>query len=357
MLNAERRRQFLDLMKESGWDFLILYGHSWRKDFFRSLINFNFFGPHAAACLSRSDLLSIVVSHPWDKELLTPQIDARVTFEPDFTKLGRGHLSGTKLAIAGMEFMEARFVFDGAVSATSAVERIRRFKTPEEIEYVKQAARLADAGYKHFVDTAEVGMAEYELVAEVEAFLKTNAAEDNFMLIGSGGTEVFGMRPPTDRRFEKGDNITTELTPQVNGYYAQICRTLVLGEPSDSQQRSFAIFQEAQAAAQNFIKPGVNVKDVARVQNDVFRREGYGEYTGAKYTRVRGHNLGLYPDENPWVLEDVDCLVDKGMVVIAHPNTYLPLSGYMVFGDTLLVTDTGCVSLNRTEKKLFSKEA
>jgi Xaa-Pro dipeptidase len=70
---------------------------------------------------------------------------------------------------------------------------------------------------------------------------------------------------------------------------------------------------------------------------------------------VRGHNLGLYPDENPWVLEDVDCEVEKGMVLIAHPNTYLPLSGYMVFGDTLMVTEDGCVSLNRTEKKLFSK--
>jgi hypothetical protein len=43
------------------------------------------------------------------------------------------------------------------------------------------------------------------------------------------------------------------------------------------------------------------------------------------------------------------------MVLIAHPNTYLPLSGYMVFGDTLLVTEDGCVSLNQTEKKLFSK--
>ena len=43
----------------------------------------------------------------------------------------------------------------------------------------------------------------------------------------------------------------------------------------------------------------------------------------------------------------------KDMVVIAHPNTYLPLSGYMVFGDTLLVTESGCVSLNETPKELF----
>jgi len=354
MLNIERRRQFAELMAESGWDTLLLYGHSWRKDFFRSLVNFNFFGPHAVAALSSSDELSIVVSHPWDYELLAGHVDANITWDANFTKILHRLVSG-KTAIAGREFMEARFVDESTVSATSAIETLRRFKTPEEIQYIRQAAQLADAGYKHFVDVAEDGMAEFELVAEVEAFLKTNGAEDNFMLIGSGGTEVYGMRPPTDRRFRSGDNVTTELTPQVHGYYAQICRTLVLGQPNENQQRSFQIFKEAQAAAQNFIKPGVNVKDVARVQNDVFRREGYGEYTGAKYTRVRGHNLGLYPDENPWVLEDVDCMVNKGMVVIAHPNTYLPLSGYMVFGDTLLVTDDGCVSLNSTEKKLFTK--
>src|SRR6185295_13344153 len=173
----------------------------------------------------------------------------------------------------------------------------------------------------------------------------------------SGGTEVYGMRPPTERRFLRGDNVTTELSPQVNGYYAQICRTLVIGDPSPEQERSFAVFHEAQQAAENFLKPGVNIRDVARVQNDVFRREGYGEYTGSKYTRVRGHNLGLHADENPYVLEDVDCPVDKDMVLIAHPNTYLPLSGYMVFGDTLLVTGTGCVSLSHTDKKLFFKEA
>jgi Xaa-Pro aminopeptidase len=286
--------------------------------------------------------------------MLSGSLDAEVAIGADFGAVVRGMLNG-KAAIAGMELMEARFVPDSVISATAHVEKLRRCKTPEEIEILKQAARLADLGYRHFVETAQPGMAEYELVAEVEAFLKTNGAEDNFMLIGSGGTEVFGMRPPTERRFQEGDNITTELTPQVNGYYAQICRTLVLGEPSSDQKRSFAIFREAQQAAESFLKPGVNISDVARVQNDVFRREGFGEYTGSKFTRVRGHNLGLHPDENPYVLEDVDCVVEEGMVLIAHPNTYLPLSGYMVFGDTLLATGDGCVRLNETEKKLFAK--
>ncbi len=161
------------------------------------------------------------------------------------------------------------------------------------------------------------------------------------------------MKPPTARRFRPGDCVTTELTPQINGYYAQICRTLVIGEPNAAQLEAYAIFSAAQQAAQDFLRPGVDICDVARVQNDVFRSRGYGDYTGPKYTRVRGHNLGLYPDEWPHVLENVHYLCKKDMVLIAHPNTYLPLSGYMVFGDTLLITDGGCVSLSKTDKKLF----
>ncbi|MBV9746544.1 MAG: aminopeptidase P family protein, partial [Acidobacteriia bacterium] len=231
----------------------------------------------------------------------------------------------------------------------------RRVKTAEELACIRKAAELADRGYQFFAQTAKPGMAEYELVAETEAFLKANGAEDNFRLIASGGTEVTGMKPPTNRKFREGDSITSELTPQVNGYWAQICRTLVIGEPSPAQRESFAIFSEAQKAAEDFLRPGVNIADVARVQNDVFRKYGYGEYTGPKYTRVRGHGLGLHCDENPWILEDVNYTVKEDMVLIAHPNTYLPLSGYMVFGDSLLVTANSCVPLNHTERKLFQK--
>src|SRR5262250_2283009 len=109
MLNTERRRQFVDLIAESDWDVLLLYGHSWRKDFFRSLINFNFFGPHSVAALTRSNELSVVVSHPWDHETLNSQIDAAVTWDADFSMAIR-RLSTGRTAIAGREFMEARFV-------------------------------------------------------------------------------------------------------------------------------------------------------------------------------------------------------------------------------------------------------
>jgi Xaa-Pro dipeptidase len=333
-------------MAEHSWDLLLLYGHTWRKDYFRCLVNFNFQGPHAVAAVDRSGEVSVIVSDPWDAEALPG-----ATFAPNF---GAALPAGSS-AIAGKEIMPAAFVPRHAISATWEVEELRRVKNPDELTRIRQAAELSDRGYQHFAQAAEVGMTEYELVAEVEAYLKSNGAEDNFMLIASGGTEVVGMKPPTGRKLQPGDSVTTELTPQIDGYWAQICRTLVIGEPNSQQREAFAIFAEARQAAEDILKPGVNIADVARATNDVFRKYGYGEYTGSKYTRVRGHNLGLHPDENPYVLEDVNYTVKEGMVVIAHPNTYLPLSGYMVFGDTLLVTADGCTSLNRTERKLFQK--
>ncbi len=342
-------------MIRQGWDLLLLYGHTWRKDFFRCLVNVNFSGPHAVAVVERSGDVHVIVSDPWDLEAFAK--DDNVSFAPDFAARLKGFTGSKSVAVAGLELMQTRFVeaIGKPVSATYLVEELRRVKSADELDRIRKAAVLADQGYQHFASVAEAGMTEYELVAEVESFLKARGAEDNFMLIASGGTEVTGMKPPTERKLQTGDSVTTELTPQVDGYWAQICRTLVIGEPNAKQLEAFAIFAEAQKAAEDFLKPGVNISDVARVQNDVFRKFGYGDYTGPKYTRVRGHNLGLHPDENPYVLEDVSYIVKEGMVIIAHPNTYLPLSGYMVFGDTLLVTADGCVALNSTERKLFRK--
>jgi Xaa-Pro dipeptidase len=363
MLNQERHKQFVELMAERGWDLLLFYGDNWRKDHFRCLVNVNFQGPQAVAVLLRSGEMRAVVTDPWDLEPVAAAVNGTVTVALQLGDGLRSVLANERaavVAINGFEHMQARHVqlvreVTGSepVSATLDIEEIRRVKTPTEIEWVRKAAALADLGYEQFVRVCEPGMTEFELVAEVEAFVKAHGAEDNFMLVASGGTEVTGMKPPTARRFLIGDSVTTELTPQLNGYYAQICRTLVIGEPNDKQRQAYSIFAEAQQAAQDFLRPGVDISDVAKVQNDVFRKHGFGEYTGPQYTRVRGHNLGLYPDELPHVLENVHYVVKPDMVVIAHPNTYLPLSGYMVFGDTLLVTQTGCVSLSNTDKKLF----
>src|SRR5260370_14709236 len=95
----------------------------------------------------------------------------------------------------------------------------------------------------------------YEIVADIEAYLRRRGCPDNFMIIGSGGIDVLGMTPPSERRIARGDLVTTELTPAVEGYFAQICRTLVVGRATAAQRRAFDVFREALAAGIAAVRP------------------------------------------------------------------------------------------------------
>ncbi|MDB5405224.1 MAG: yqhT, partial [Rhodospirillales bacterium] len=70
-------------------------------------------------------------------------------------------------------------------------------------------------------------------------------------------------------------------------------------------------------------------------------------------TRVRGHGLGLSCDAKPSILEDVHTVLEEGMTIIVHPNTYNPEAGYVVLGDSVIVTATGAEVLNTTPRELF----
>jgi Xaa-Pro dipeptidase len=152
-----------------------------------------------------------------------------------------------------------------------------------------------------------------------------------------------------------GNLVTTELTPCVDGYYVQICRTLVVGEPSVEQKQAFAVYREAMEAGIAAVEPGVTAADIARAENDVFRRHGLGDYVTSEYTRVRGHGIGLFPDTKPHILEDVDTRIEVGMSLVVHPNTYHPVVGYMVLGDSLIVHADGPEVLIRTPRELFGE--
>ena len=64
--------------------------------------------------------------------------------------------------------------------------------------------------------------------------------------------------------------------------------------------------------------------------------------TVAAYNRVRGHGHGLHPDEIPSLLEDDETVLEENAVIIAHPNTYTPLCGYLSFPGMKLCCGRSC---------------
>ena len=239
-------------------------------------------------------------------------------------------------------------------AADDLIPSLAATRTPVELARIEKAAEIADAGFAALRDAARVGMREYELAAEVEAAMQALGSDDNYGLIGAGRHNQ-AIRAPGERRLEEGDVIIGEITPCYKGAFAQLCRTLVLGGANDTQREKYALLMDAQVAGLAAATPGRKSSDIAHAVNGVISAAGYGEYCRQPYMRTRGHGLGfggVVPND---VTEDSSPVLEVGMTMIIHPNQYIPETGYMMLGDTVVIEPEGPRSLTRTPRRLFEK--
>ena len=360
-----RRKRLADAMDDEGVDLLVVYGNAWQSDYLRYATDYGILEGEGLAIVRRNGEATLYLDSPLEADraaVEAPGID--VVFAPSMLADVEALLDragNSRLASAPKRLLPRRLAAradDLAIAdRTAMMDRLLMNKLDIEIAAIRAAADIADEGYAVFKNAARTGRADYELVAEVEGFFRARGVDDNFMLIGVGGREVRGMAPPMGKRLKPGDLVTTELTPCINGYYIQICRTLVVGEPTAEQHTAFAVYHDALVAGIAAVRPGVTAADIARAENEVFRAHDLGEYVTDAYTRVRGHGLGLFVDTKPHILEDVNVRIEPGMTMIVHPNTYHPAVGYMVLGDSLVVTPDGADVLTRTPRMLFAVPA
>jgi Xaa-Pro dipeptidase len=360
-----RRQRLLAAMQAAGIDEIVAYGNAWQGDYLRYVADFGILEGHGIAVIAADGATELFLDSATDAEraeVEAPGVTVRLAGDIARAVGARlDRVANHRLAAAPRKFIP-KWLADAARSftiedGTALVDKLLMHKLPAEIDAIRRAARIADDAYGEFIKVVAPGRRQYEIVADLEAYLRRRGCPDNFMIIGSGGKDVSGMTPPSERRIAPGDLVTTELTPAVEGYYVQICRTLVAGPATAAQTRAFAIYREALEAGIAAVKPGATAADVARAENDVFRRYGLGDYVTNKYTRVRGHGIGLFCDSKPHILENVDTELVPGMALIVHPNTYHPEVGYLVLGDAVVVTDTGVEVLCRTPRRLFEVPA
>jgi Xaa-Pro aminopeptidase len=357
-------------MIDAGWEGVLAYAPGWRREDLRYLADAQLRGSFALLYLpAEGDATAFTLPVDRDAVLAAGWVDDVRELDPFGlgTVLDRLRSGGipSRLGVSHAELLPLgmRQALDdhlgGATqleSATKLMSAVRMVKSDDELSRMRRCGAVTDAGWEALMEALVPGVTEYEIVAAVEGRLKELGATDNFMLIASGGDEVRGMTPPSQRRLMRGDMVRTELTPQCEGYWTQICRSAVLGPASAGQRQSFALFNEALEAGLGVLRAGVTAHDVALAENDVFRAHGLGEYCTASYTRVRGHGHGAHLDEVP-IVEGVETVLEHHSVVIVHPNTFTPLAGYHVLGDPVVVTHDGWEPLLHTPRVLFELEA
>ncbi len=329
------------------------------------LTDFKALGP-AALLFSLDEPAALIVSPEWDLPRAREAVGVGDTLACDRESLaatvgsmarelpGPVGLSGRDgmTIVNARQFMAA--IGDPPAAADDLIVSLAGARTPVELERVEKAATIADAGFAALCEAARVGLREYELAAEIEAAMQALGSDDNYGLVGAGPHNQ-AIRAPSDRRLEAGDVIIGEITPCYRGYFAQLCRTLVLGDATAAQNEKYALLMDAQRAGLAAATPGRSSSDIAHAVNGVIGAAGYGEYCRQPYMRTRGHGLGfggVVPND---VTEDSSPVLEVGMTMIIHPNQYIPETGYMMLGDTVVIEANGPRRLTQTPRRLFTK--
>jgi Xaa-Pro aminopeptidase len=354
-----------DGMREKGLQTLLVYD-SGRHNFLRMnyvayLTDFISVGPETVLVVRLDDAPALYLSPAWD--IPRAQDESWVTdirpFKDFWTRLSS--LSG-KVGLVGREAMHvslhdeiAKSVGQTPVNAKEIIENMARSKSAFELARLRRAAEIADAGVSALHEDARPGLKEYELAAIVEYRMRSLGAEDNFgMVVANSHNQA--LHPATDRSVEKGDIIIGEITPCIGGLFVQICRTMVLGEPAPVVREKYAILKKAMGLGMDAAKTGAPASAIAAAINRTLIEAGYEDYCRPPFMRVRGHGLGC-GSFAPGSLEDSNQTpLEEGMTFIIHPNQYLPETGYLTLGDTVVMTQTKAESLMRSSWELYIKE-
>ena len=231
--------------------------------------------------------------------------------------------------------------------------KMRKVKSPAEIEKIRRACAINDATMREVIEAAKPGITERDAARlAVEAFVRLGGDPGNCGIITAGKGWDFLHGHIHDTPLREGDVLHLELIPRFEGYSSRMMRCVVLGDiPKELEALSETMIarQDEQIAA---MKPGATAKDIDRILRQGMLDAGARE----RYTNITGYTLGYYSDhmirasDFTWVfLPTSEWLLEEGMVFHMYVS-----AGGIAISETVLVGPNGGERLTTLDRKLYS---
>lgn len=268
------------------------------------------------------------------------------------------HADGVETLAMESSVPHARFVFvsdrfKGRIVVTDMwVEGLRSIKDPTELRACAAAAALTDAAFDHVLGIIHPGLREIDVSLALEFFMRTNGSDGLAFepIVSSGPNTSRPHAGVTMREIVPGDLLTMDFGARIDGYCADMTRTVVVGaKASDEQRRIYEAVLAANEAGHAAVRPGVRAKDVDAAARDLLAGLNLGEYFGHSL----GHGVGLRVHELPRVSAKSDDILRTGSVLTIEPGVYVPGFGGVRIEDLVAVQEGGGVSLSHAPKGLI----
>jgi Xaa-Pro aminopeptidase len=233
--------------------------------------------------------------------------------------------------------LRRRFIDLGVRDGGPVVHDMRRLKDGHEIDALERAVSVTAEAIAHVMRRCRPGMRENEIEAEITRIYRSRAGQHSFDPIVACGDNALKLHySENSGPVEDGRLMVVDTGAAVDGYKADITRTLPVGGRFDKRQRE--VYEVALAAEQEAIAnagPGVLLGDLHAKAFKVIDDAGLGDY----FVHGLGHYLGLEAHD----VGDYHLPLQPGAVITVEPGIYIPGEGLGVrIEDDVVITESGC---------------
>jgi len=243
-----------------------------------------------------------------------------------------------------------------------------RLKEEEEIEGIRKAGRVALSTLDLVASHIKPGITTDDINAIVHDFTVQNGAIPaplNYRgfpkSVCVSVNEAICHGIPGERILKDGDIVNVDVTPILNGYYADANKTFFVGTPGADALKIVTVARNCLREGMSAVRPGNRIGDIG------WAIQTYAESQGCSVVReFVGHGVGFEFHEAPQVphygRQGEGILLIPGMVFTIEPMINLGKKDLNILSDnwtavtrdgslsaqfeqTILVTDTGFESL------------
>ena len=231
------------------------------------------------------------------------------------------------------EKIQSIFSASAFTDISKKLMKLRMIKSKEEIEIIKNGARIADIGGEEIVKNIKEGATELEIAITGRDKMEKEIAKtypdaeymDTWVWFQSGINTDGAHNPKTNRKLVNGDILSLNTFPMISGYYTALERTLFLDNINDESLKAWEANVKVHKRGLELIKPGVKCSDICNELNELFAELGYLQYRTFGY----GHSFGVlshfYGREAGLELrEDIDTILEENMVISMEPMILIP---------------------------------
>jgi len=264
------------------------------------------------------------------------------------------------LTLEMMSKVKSIFTFSTFKDVSKNLMNLRMIKSKEEIEIIKNGAKIADLGAEEIVKHIRPGESELEIAIQGRDRMEREIAKtypdaeymDTWVWFQSGINTDGAHNPKTNRKLKIGDILSLNTFPMISGYYTALERTLFVEKVDDASLKAWEANVKVHKRGLELIKPGVKCSEICTELNDLFAELGYIQYRTFGY----GHSFGIlshfYGREIGLELrEDIETVLEKNMVISMEPMIMIPedkpgAGGYREH-DILLINENSAENITK----------